>query len=121
MHDSTEMVCWIRPDFPLGDMLDGSARASKDAPRSDMRSVAYTQAGSEVCSMPTDSPEFNQMFLVNANPVGEKVELHMMDDRVSPELILAAMANLSGSGALPRSSTLFRIDGRFCPAPLQSS
>src|SRR3712207_5069405 len=43
-------------------------------------------------------PDFDQTFLLNTDPVGKQAELHMMDDSVSPEFILAAIGDVSLSG-----------------------
>src|SRR4028119_1561726 len=43
-------------------------------------------------------PKFDQTFLLNTNPVGKQAELHVMDDCVSPELILAAIGDVGFLG-----------------------
>ena len=40
------------------------------------------------------SPEFDQTLLVNTDPVGKQAELHVMDYRVSPQLVGSAIGDV---------------------------
>src|SRR3712207_269943 len=44
------------------------------------------------------SPDFDETLLLDTDPVGKQAELHMMDDRAPPELILAAIGDVGLGG-----------------------
>jgi|SRR5829696_7309891 hypothetical protein len=70
------------------DTLPDQAGSLLDAPKQ-YRTCAQCQSISR---------NFDQTFLVNADPVGKQAELHVMDDRVSPEFIPAAIGDVGLSG-----------------------
>jgi hypothetical protein len=64
-----------------------------------VRSTLHTSEQYRTCAQRHSiPPNFNQTFLVNADPVGKQAEVHVMDDCLSMEVVPAAIRDVGTSG-----------------------